>query len=103
VAVLTALMADKRVDDVLAALLPGAASVTATQVDSPRALPAPALAEACRKHVRAPVAAVADPHAALEAARAATRGGGLLLVAGSLYLAGLLRPRLTAPRGSPGS
>jgi dihydrofolate synthase/folylpolyglutamate synthase len=94
----TASMADKDVDGVIAALLGSAALavagvlVIATQLDVPRALPAADLAG--RWRVAAPalrVDTVPDPDAALNAALAST--GGLIVVAGSLYLVGLARGR----------
>ncbi len=92
----TASMADKDVDGVIAALarseaLAGA-SVVATQLDLARALPAEALAE--RWRAIAPgrtVTAIADPDAALDGALAG--GDGPVIVAGSLYLVGMARAR----------
>jgi dihydrofolate synthase/folylpolyglutamate synthase len=92
----TASMADKDVDGVIAALLRSTAlagaRVIATQLDVPRALPAADLA--ARWRVAAPtlrVDAVPDADRALEDALATT--DGLVVVAGSLYLVGLARSR----------
>ncbi len=90
-------MADKDVDGVIDALGAAAAvrgaTVIATSVDAPRALPADELAQRWRSRAPAVVAveAVAEPLAAFE--RAAARPG-LTVVAGSLYLVGLIRARL---------
>ncbi|HET9522260.1 MAG TPA: Mur ligase family protein [Candidatus Limnocylindrales bacterium] len=92
----TASMADKDVDGVIAALLRSAvltrARVIATQLDVPRALPAADLA--ARWIAAAPglrVDVQPDPDRALEEALASANG--LVVVAGSLYLVGLARAR----------
>lgn len=93
---LLALLAEKQVEAILATLVPSALAVVSTQVASPRALPAAALALRARAHapVGTPVEAVADPREALARARALATGDALVLVTGSLYLAGALRPLL---------
>ncbi len=93
---LLALLAEKQVEAILATLVPSALAVVATQVASPRALPAADLALRARAHAPAGnrVEAVADPQAALARARALATGDALVLVTGSLYLAGALRPLL---------
>ncbi len=97
---LLALLAEKQVDAILATLVPSALAVVATQAASPRALPAAELLRRAREHATAgtPVEAVADPHAALARARALATGDALVLVTGSLYLAGALRPLLQRGR-----
>jgi dihydrofolate synthase/folylpolyglutamate synthase len=93
---LTASMADKDVDGVVAALaatgaLDGA-RIIATQLDVPRALPAAALADTWRTvepQAALAVEAIAEPRAALEEALRSDEGP--LVVAGSLYLVGLVR------------
>ncbi len=92
----TASMADKDVDGVVTALGAAAAlreaSVIATSVDAPRAMPAPELAERWRILTgAASVTAVPDP---LEALEAAMTGPGTTVVAGSLYLVGAVRAHL---------
>ena len=89
-------MADKDVDGVVAAMgaaeaLRGA-TVIATSVDAPRAMPADDLAERWRR-VPGPatVTAVADP---LEALQVALARAGTTVVAGSLYLVGAVRAHL---------
>ena len=100
VTLVTATMADKDVDGVIAALagaeaLRGAA-VVATRVEGPRAMPAAELADRWRRLAPdlAEIAVEADPLAATERAIAAGRGRGLTVVAGSLYLVGAVRAHL---------
>jgi dihydrofolate synthase/folylpolyglutamate synthase len=106
-ALVTAAMADKDVDGVVAALAAApalaGARVVCTALDLPRALPADALAG---RWQAAGIAAetAADPAAALERALAATPGS--IVVAGSLYLVGAVRalvlddPLLRDPEGA---
>jgi dihydrofolate synthase/folylpolyglutamate synthase len=98
ITVVTASMADKDIDGVVAALAAAeglrGARIVATQLDIPRALPADALA-ARWTQVEEPgwkVTAQPDPLAALDHAIAAADGP--VVVAGSLYLVGLARGRL---------
>jgi dihydrofolate synthase/folylpolyglutamate synthase len=100
-ALLVGLLAEKDAGAILAALVPGAAAVVATTVDSPRALAAADLAALARRHGAASAEAVPDPRAALARARALTPPDALLLVTGSLYLAGALRPALVATARTP--
>ncbi len=81
---------DKDVDAMLAALAPVARRLIATGNDSPRALPAADLAARAQAHF-ADVTAIAEPEAALAAARA---GGDVVVVCGSIFLVGPLRARL---------
>lgn len=81
---------DKDVDGVLAALAPVGRRLIATGNDSPRALPAAAVAQRAAGRF-SEVTAVDDPWEALAQARA---GGGLVLVCGSIFLVGPLRARL---------
>jgi dihydrofolate synthase/folylpolyglutamate synthase len=97
VTLITATMADKDVDGIIAALNRAAALhdavVVTTAVDQPRALPADELAARWRAGgSRRDVVSVADPGQALE--RALAEGRGPIVVAGSLYLVGALRARL---------
>ncbi len=98
VTLITASMADKDVDGVIAALSTSTAlsdaRVIATAVGLPRAMPAAELAtrwRAARPGDPAPVVA-ADPATALE--RALDGAAGPVVVAGSLYLVGAIRARL---------
>jgi dihydrofolate synthase / folylpolyglutamate synthase len=91
---LTASMADKDVDGIVAALTRSrslrGARILATQLDGPRALPARALAERWRSLAPGTVVdSVAEPADALEAAL--RDADGPVIVAGSLYLVGLVR------------
>jgi dihydrofolate synthase / folylpolyglutamate synthase len=116
--VVTATMADKDVDGVIAALT-GATSmagarIVATAVDLPRAMPADDLAAhwaAARPDQPRPRVAP-DPLAAFETALADR--GGPIIVAGSLYLVGTIRaflvddpdlrdPPRPSPTSTPGS
>jgi dihydrofolate synthase / folylpolyglutamate synthase len=111
--VVTATMADKDVNGVVAALANGpslaGARIIATTVDLPRAMPAADLAArwaAARPGERPPRVAP-DPLAALELALADR--GGPIVVAGSLYLVGAIRalvvddPELRDPPPRPPS
>jgi dihydrofolate synthase/folylpolyglutamate synthase len=97
VELLMAAMADKDIVGVVDALRGSAvvrgARIVATQLDAPRAMPADDLAAAWRAAGASDVVAVRDPDAALDAGLAGTTGG-LLVVAGSLYLVGAVRARL---------
>jgi dihydrofolate synthase / folylpolyglutamate synthase len=93
----SASMADKDVDGIVAALAAAVAlrdaDVIATAVDLPRALPAAELAARWRAYGFArDVVVESDPLQALDRALAA--GDGPIVVAGSLYLVGAVRARL---------
>ena len=90
VTLLMSVARDKDVDAMLAALAPVARRLVATANDSPRALPAADLVARARPHF-ADAVAIADPEAALAAARA---GGGVVVVCGSMFLVGPLRARV---------
>jgi dihydrofolate synthase/folylpolyglutamate synthase len=86
------IMRDKSIDEMLAALLPAASHVVFTAPGSPRAAdPAALLARAGVLFPDVPAETVPDTAAAL--ARAAALGDPVV-VCGSLYLAGDIRPRL---------
>ena len=93
----TASMADKDVDGVIAALVTAAAlegaTVVCTSLDLARAMSATELATHWRAQPRAPrdVRVEPDPSAALAVALA---GSGPVVVAGSLYLVGMARGQL---------
>ena len=92
----TASMADKDVEGVVAALVRSAsladATVVCTSLDLARALPAADLAARWRSaRAAGPVVNEPDPAAALDLALA---GSGPVVVAGSLYLVGVARGRL---------
>jgi dihydrofolate synthase/folylpolyglutamate synthase len=84
-------MKDKNVQDIIGTLLPHVSSVIATAAPTPRAIPADDLA----RHLRAAGAAdvIAEPDAA-HAIDLALERGPLVLVAGSIFLAGAVRDGL---------
>lgn len=90
VTLVTSVMADKDVANVLAPLLPHAAAVIATAADTPRAARAETLADDVRRLATAgqPVRAVPDARAAVREALDHARP---VLLAGSIYLVGPLR------------
>ena len=90
-ALVLGVLADKDRLEMMEALLPLAGSVHACPPASPRAVPADALAAEARGIVSAPVTSHTSAAGALEAARAAAGGAGVVLVAGSLYLVGEVR------------
>lgn len=93
---IVASMADKDVDGVVTALGTAAAlrgaTVIATSVDAPRAMPAAELAERWRR-IRGPASVTVVPDA-LAAIDAAVEKPGTTVVAGSLYLVGAARGHL---------
>lgn len=93
ITLLTAMMRDKQPDVCTALLAPFAREVVTTQVDWPRAMPAESLAALYRAQGK-PAVAQPDLARALEAAQNSAADGGMLLVAGSLYLIGALRTAL---------
>jgi dihydrofolate synthase/folylpolyglutamate synthase len=89
---LFSISADKDVDAVLAALLPGARRVWLTRADRQRSVdPEQVAARVRRLRPELPIEVVADPEAAAKAARAALPAGRRLCVIGSVYLAGAAR------------
>jgi dihydrofolate synthase/folylpolyglutamate synthase len=97
ITLVVASMVDKDIDGIIDALAAAdsldGATVIATAVDAPRAMPAEELARRWRARAAslAGVAAEPDPLAALEAARGRS---GATVVAGSLYLVGAIRSHL---------
>jgi len=84
---------DKDAAGMLRALLPLCDEVICTQNANPRALPAATLMSLCGQLGGPPARTVAEPRAALRAARAAAGPDGVALATGSIYLiADLLRP-----------
>lgn len=88
--VVLGILGDKDYRDMLAALAPVAGKLIVTQVDNPRNLPLAELTLEAKLHC-SQVEAQADPHKALAMALAGDR---LVVVAGSLYLVGELRPEI---------
>lgn len=105
VVLLTATMADKDIDGLVAALAEAtslrSARILTTTTGSERALPPTALASRwARRFPEEVIRPIDDPDAALDAAlELAEELGGPLVVAGSLYLVGLVRGALA---GIPG-
>lgn len=93
IVLLTAMMKDKAVHEALGWLAQISKEAVTTTLDMPRAMPAEDLAAIYRENgVQA--AAVKEAKAALEEARRLAGADGVVLVSGSLYLVGLLRPLL---------
>ncbi len=97
--VVLAVNRDKDLTGILRALR-GVRLVVATETPNPRRTARRALAAAARAEGLEATSA-ADPAAALDRARAALRPGEALLVTGSLYLAGALRPSLLEQPPAP--
>lgn len=96
VVLLAGVLAEKDARGVLAGLAQDVAAVVLTRAPSPRALEPGALAACLPAGAPAP-ALEPDPAAALAGARASVPPGGLVLAAGSVYLAGAVK-RLCAAR-----
>jgi dihydrofolate synthase/folylpolyglutamate synthase len=90
---LVSVLDDKDAESMLRALVPRIAMVVATRSQHPRAVSAESLA-ALAARLGAHTEVVADPEAALEAARRRAGPEGGVLVCGSLYLLADLRPGL---------
>lgn len=88
-------LADKDAEAMMAALAPNLDGMVATGSHHSRALPASDLAR-CARAAGLDAAAEPDPVAALERARGLAGAGGVVIVAGSLYLLVDVRPRLIA-------
>jgi dihydrofolate synthase/folylpolyglutamate synthase len=87
-----AILDDKDAAGMLRELLPLCAEVVFTQNANPRALPPATLESLSRQLGGPPARTVAEPHAALHAAREAAGPDGVALATGSIYLVGdLLR------------
>jgi dihydrofolate synthase/folylpolyglutamate synthase len=93
VALVTSIVRDKDAAGILAALAPAVSTVVATQSSSPRSLPAAEL-EGLARPLVARTKAIPDPVVALNLARRLVGHGGLVLVAGSIFLVGELRAHL---------
>ncbi len=88
---LVAMLRTKKSENVLPDLIAGAHTVVVTQVGSPRAVPAESLAEITASLTDALVIADTNPRHALERATDAMAMDDVMLISGSLYLAGMLR------------
>jgi dihydrofolate synthase/folylpolyglutamate synthase len=89
---------DKPLDQLAHILFPIFDGVVVTAPSSPRAAD-PGKLEILAELLGVPCVVVENPTSALTAALAATPAAGLLVIAGSLYLAGELRPRLLTTAG----
>ncbi len=96
--VLMGLSADKAVADVAAVLAAGAASVVCTKSRHPRACDPQRLADACAPHGPAPTV-IPEAADALTYALNAAGSDGVIVVTGSLFLVGELRPAIRAGCG----
>jgi dihydrofolate synthase/folylpolyglutamate synthase len=83
---------DKDVEGMFRVLAPQVAKVYLTRSESPRAIPPEELARALPAGT--PWAGFADPFDAWSAAQAETPAEGVVVIAGSVFLAGELRPHL---------
>ncbi len=86
-------MKDKAYEEMAQILFPLFDQVVVTPVESPRSATADELLQAATK-TGVPAVAAADGHEALEKGCAATTDDGLVVVAGSVYLVGEVRPLL---------
>jgi len=99
-ALVVSVVAGKAVRDMLALLAPRFDAVVATRSPSPRSLPPQELLAALPGATTG-VLAADDPLAALAAARTAVGPGGLVVVAGSIFLVGEVRAALTGEPRDP--
>ena len=86
-----ALLKEKDAAGILAPLAAWATHVITTQVESPRARPARETADVIERITNRAVERVSDPATAYARARRLAAPGGVVLVTGSLYLAGAVR------------
>ncbi len=100
VALVISIVRDKDAAGILAALAPVVSTIIATQSANPRSLPAAELETFARPHA-AQTKASADPILALNLARRFVGHGGLIVVAGSIFLVGELRAHLLGEAVDP--
>jgi len=100
-ALVVSVVAGKAVGEMLALLAPRFDALVATRSPSPRALAPAELLAALPAVSPAQVATADDPLAALAAAEAAVGPGGLVVVAGSIFLVGDVRAALTGEPRDP--
>jgi dihydrofolate synthase/folylpolyglutamate synthase len=91
---------DKDAAGILATLGPAVSAIIATQSSNPRSLPAGELKAIAERHCGRTQAA-ADPIVALNLARRLVGHGGLVVVAGSIFLVGELRAHLLGEAVDP--
>jgi dihydrofolate synthase / folylpolyglutamate synthase len=100
IALVLAIVRDKDADGILRALGPVVSAVIATQSSNPRSLPAAELEGIALNHC-ARTKAAPDPLVALNLARLLVGHGGLVVVAGSIFLVGELRAHLLGEATDP--
>jgi dihydrofolate synthase/folylpolyglutamate synthase len=100
VALLASIMRDKDAAGILAALAPAVGLVVATQSSNARSLPAAALAALARA-LGLETQISPDPIVALDLGRRLVGPGGLVVVAGSIFLVGELRAHLLGESVDP--
>lgn len=91
-------MEDKDIASMIASIAGRVSRIITTAVDAPRAIPALELVALVAPMVDVEVGAIADPTEAIEVARVLAEEDGSVLVAGSIYLGGVIRAHL-AGRG----
>lgn len=84
-------MGDKDLEGMVARIASRVDAVITTTVPEERAVPAAEIASRVAPLVTVPVESIGDPETALEVARQRAGADGSVLVAGSLYLVGVLR------------
>ncbi|MFC4078397.1 bifunctional folylpolyglutamate synthase/dihydrofolate synthase [Salinithrix halophila] len=100
---LTGVMADKERENILAPLLPLVDTVTATQANHPRSLPAVELADTIRSlNPEIAVRIAEKPWEGLAQLREEAGGRDLILVAGTLFLVGEIRHSLRTQKWDKG-
>jgi dihydrofolate synthase/folylpolyglutamate synthase len=100
VVLVTSIVRDKDAAGILAALAPAVSVVVPTESSNPRALPSADLAALARA-LGLETEVSPDPRAALELARRRVGQGGLVVVAGSIFLVGQLRAHLLGEAVDP--
>jgi dihydrofolate synthase/folylpolyglutamate synthase len=100
VTLLASIMRDKDAPGILATIAPSLGAIVATQSANPRSLPAAELEALARPLVAATKTSV-DPVLALDLARRHVGNGGLVVVAGSIFLVGEVRAHLLGERVDP--
>jgi dihydrofolate synthase/folylpolyglutamate synthase len=100
VALLISVVRDKDAEGILSTLAPAVSAIIATQSSNPRSLPAADLKAIAACHCARTQLAL-DPVVALNLARRLVGHGGLIVVAGSIFLVGELRAHLLGEAVDP--
>jgi dihydrofolate synthase/folylpolyglutamate synthase len=93
-------MRDKQLDQIGEILFPVADVVILTPVDNPRSASIEVLRATAKRFARGTVVETSSSAEALQAAIATTPPGGLICIAGSLYLIGEMRPAILNMRSA---